>query len=403
MVKQWVREYTHLGISSPRESLILRQYRYDGMLKWGVFDIIGILPVLLQIAVMLFLVGLVDLLWTLHPVVASIVTVLTILTLAMALGTAFMPVFSTNCPYRSPFALFLVSLLTPLSLCCRHWIRFVFVGVPRYLTQNTQRANPSRSLSSAANFLWDYSRSVMKHASASWHVRDIHLVRGVERDLEHRSLLWAHKHIVNDDLLDCITPCIGDLDEAGRVRLAFEVVAQKSMCDVKHVLNYLRCDDTTASYIEPPAYWRPIWDDVHDYDRALLALPARGYVPIDDEREVVRQIHLLIQALSPSGDLPPIVHASQDIISLRDILLLIEALLDLKPATGQHVNRQYCTALLALIHDSPLREGLRFKALAVRCLYTFLQYREPEMNIEGVQGHVLSGSQSDVTGQVFMN
>ena len=105
LVKQWLRRYmSWTAVTRPRDSVALRQFRYDALSRWQVFRTIGTLPLLIQIAVILFLVGVVDLLWSLNTVVAAVVTIVITVSLSMAIGSAILPSFMPNCPYRSPVA-----------------------------------------------------------------------------------------------------------------------------------------------------------------------------------------------------------------------------------------------------------------------------------------------------------
>ena len=55
MVKQWL-DQLRVGLSgTSRDSARLRQYRLNGILKWQVGSIIVVLPILLQLALLLFL------------------------------------------------------------------------------------------------------------------------------------------------------------------------------------------------------------------------------------------------------------------------------------------------------------------------------------------------------------
>ncbi|OBZ67069.1 hypothetical protein A0H81_13051 [Grifola frondosa] len=77
LVKQWLNQYSHglIGTSHSRETARLRQYRYESLVKWRILAILTLLPLLLQIALALLLVGLVDLLWNIHHAVATAATV----------------------------------------------------------------------------------------------------------------------------------------------------------------------------------------------------------------------------------------------------------------------------------------------------------------------------------------
>ncbi len=99
-VKQWIYEAMVGGTS--RESARLRQYRFNGLLKWRVGTVVVALPILLQLASVLFLAGLLVLLWTLHTIVAAIASVLVGLVFTFVIGFTLLPVFKSDCSYRSP-------------------------------------------------------------------------------------------------------------------------------------------------------------------------------------------------------------------------------------------------------------------------------------------------------------
>ncbi|KAF8879163.1 hypothetical protein BD779DRAFT_1426160, partial [Infundibulicybe gibba] len=48
------------SLPHPKQYLALRQFRYDGFVQWGVVDIMGALPLLLELGVVLFFIGLID-------------------------------------------------------------------------------------------------------------------------------------------------------------------------------------------------------------------------------------------------------------------------------------------------------------------------------------------------------
>ncbi|RPD61486.1 hypothetical protein L227DRAFT_500242, partial [Lentinus tigrinus ALCF2SS1-6] len=107
-LKQWIYEATVGG--SSRESARLRQYRLHGLLRWRVGTIVVILPIMLQLASILFLGGLVLLLWTLHSTVATIASLLVGLLFTFFLTVTMLPVFRSDCSYRSPasFAIYVI-------------------------------------------------------------------------------------------------------------------------------------------------------------------------------------------------------------------------------------------------------------------------------------------------------
>jgi len=82
----------------------LRQYRYQGMQKYCVSEMIGLLPVLLYGALTLFAIGLVDFLWQLNQGIAIYVSLLCALVLIFHVGTTIIPCFTTRSPFRTPLS-----------------------------------------------------------------------------------------------------------------------------------------------------------------------------------------------------------------------------------------------------------------------------------------------------------
>ena len=104
IVKQWLHEVSSGLSGTSRETARLRQHRLNSLIKWKVGTIVLIPSVFLQIALVLFLSGLLILLWTIHETVAIVATVLVgALFLFFTVVTA-LPVFHWDCCYRSPQA-----------------------------------------------------------------------------------------------------------------------------------------------------------------------------------------------------------------------------------------------------------------------------------------------------------
>ncbi|PBK62393.1 hypothetical protein ARMSODRAFT_997255 [Armillaria solidipes] len=59
LVKQWLHHYVVLSSGTPCDRSFTRQFRYAGFQKWHVQVIIGLLPVLMHLALAIFLIGLV--------------------------------------------------------------------------------------------------------------------------------------------------------------------------------------------------------------------------------------------------------------------------------------------------------------------------------------------------------
>ncbi|KAK7037836.1 hypothetical protein VNI00_010797 [Paramarasmius palmivorus] len=78
LCKQWIREFQReTPTRTPAEALALRQLRRDSFYSWKVPAILAALPILLEIALLFFFVGILDLLWGLHriPFVVSLAAI----------------------------------------------------------------------------------------------------------------------------------------------------------------------------------------------------------------------------------------------------------------------------------------------------------------------------------------
>lgn len=102
LVKQWLREYLAIEYTAPQERLRARQYRKPGIEKWKVFEIAAILPMLLQLSLGLFFIGICFF-------TANIDERMGLTSIPLVSGWAFFfvatalaPAFSPRCPYKTP-------------------------------------------------------------------------------------------------------------------------------------------------------------------------------------------------------------------------------------------------------------------------------------------------------------
>jgi hypothetical protein len=139
LCKQWIREYQRDIAISNQEAFELRQLRKQSWEAWRVPDIISSTSPLLQLALLLFFAGVVDLLWSRvrATVVAAVITVTAGLSVSFIIVTIMLP-FSYDlfrvvlrdskfvewnnlfpCAYRSPLSRVLLSFSR--SMTYRHW------------------------------------------------------------------------------------------------------------------------------------------------------------------------------------------------------------------------------------------------------------------------------------------
>ncbi|KAK0441419.1 hypothetical protein EV421DRAFT_732294 [Armillaria borealis] len=102
LVKQWLHHYVALPSGTPRDRSFTRQFRYAGFQKWRVQVIIGLLPVLMHLALAIFLVGLVIFLQPLRQALSWIIFAGTVLVYTGYVVAAILPILFPQCPYRTP-------------------------------------------------------------------------------------------------------------------------------------------------------------------------------------------------------------------------------------------------------------------------------------------------------------
>jgi hypothetical protein len=218
LLKEWIREYMRwILISPPQIAVGLRQYRFEGLQRWKLRRVLGVLPGLLQLALLLFFCGLLDFLLQLHPIVAAVVGLVTVLFLTLALCTTVISVFSRSSPFRSPVSSILLrtrSLFRTLvaemhTLARRH---FKTVCIPsRTSTRHFDTAE-----------FWRHT---------SWEELDLRTVEGADRGREFpqirktevvariRAIHHLCANVTDVVLLDKVRPCLYE-PSSGRDSLA---------------------------------------------------------------------------------------------------------------------------------------------------------------------------------------
>ncbi|PVF96676.1 hypothetical protein CPB86DRAFT_859851, partial [Serendipita vermifera] len=102
---QWVAEYdaaVSRSGSSPEDRVKRRQFRYGGMEKWKMGDIIAALPVLLYCSLVLFFAGLTLWMWNVHTTVGGVILGCMVLGGAFYMVTTLMSVVFPSSPFRAP-------------------------------------------------------------------------------------------------------------------------------------------------------------------------------------------------------------------------------------------------------------------------------------------------------------
>ncbi|KAH9900018.1 hypothetical protein C8Q73DRAFT_787848 [Cubamyces lactineus] len=199
MVKQWLHE-AELGLyGTSREVARLRQFRHDSLLKWHVDTIVSTLPLLLQLASVLFFAGLLVLLWTLHRAVAITVSALVGILLAFTIATIVAPAFFKDCCYRSPQALSIV----------------LFKRAAQQLSKRALRAHKTSGLQTSLWYdLWcDLGRPFSSQRKGQdWTVIEREVLESSSDYYDQRVIEAADAQVLGDGFLDRVArPCIQTL------------------------------------------------------------------------------------------------------------------------------------------------------------------------------------------------
>lgn len=132
LTKQWLHQYMASTSGTPRDRSFIRQFRYDGYVKWGVPVIIGLLPVLMHIALGIFFFGLTIYLITQYIFFAYIVGSLSGITYIAYFISHLLSAIDSQCPYKTPLSGLLFPIFQRIyryihgklyNLCC-YMIRF---------------------------------------------------------------------------------------------------------------------------------------------------------------------------------------------------------------------------------------------------------------------------------------
>ncbi|TFK88754.1 hypothetical protein K466DRAFT_520245 [Polyporus arcularius HHB13444] len=119
MAKQWLTQYKSGVSGTERHTARLRQLRLNSLKRWRVEEIVGVVPVLLQLASGLFFAGLLVLLWNLNRTVAIVGSIFVGFLAVFSLSTIILPSIVMHCSYLSPPSRVLFELTRPCrrALC----------------------------------------------------------------------------------------------------------------------------------------------------------------------------------------------------------------------------------------------------------------------------------------------
>ena len=184
---QWLREFKRDAARSHKNTISIRQMRFEGLLAWKVPLILSLLPILLQFALVLFFAGVLELLWARNFTVAITISVASGIVMFILLATTVLPAlqyFSTTdlnlrvaqCPYKSPqsWAFYLLSFrIIQLYRLIITWSAKIIVifrrGIPA--TEEIELAREPVSNSNVG--LSQFGRLDAVHRDKDWNDYDI--------------------------------------------------------------------------------------------------------------------------------------------------------------------------------------------------------------------------------------
>ena len=257
MVKQWLNEY-RAGLSgSSRQTARLRQQRLNSLIKWRVASIVAILPVLLQIALALFLSGLLILLWGLNDVVAGVASALTAVLFIVTAASNLLPSLKRDCCYISPPAYWFFIVLFSVKRVWYHVRRTTWTGTDVLIRYACARILSSR-LSWSRRDRW-LSRLSRLHSSlwtedppsCLWRGWEIQHVSANSDSLDGDIVTMAYTTTLNPVHLDNASPCLSTLSLREVLRCSMAIHEET----VRHWTN----DTRSIGYAMPKHFWSEVW------------------------------------------------------------------------------------------------------------------------------------------------
>ncbi|KAL1945558.1 hypothetical protein VTO73DRAFT_2409 [Trametes versicolor] len=231
MVKQWLNEYSSGASGTSRPVARVRQYRLNNLRTWRVEDIIGAIPILLQLALALFLSGMLILLWTLHDTVAAIASTLVGLLAVFTVVTTLLPLFNHKCSYLTPQIRAVNAAWQPkrISYCAcssiSAWCHAIsgFLATTRLASYHTLSSfDPRLHRYLTRLLLWSIQAMFcyLEHAvktperwrerKQTWQGRERSTINNLASGLDIQTLVEAYNTTLSPDALSAASVCLMD-------------------------------------------------------------------------------------------------------------------------------------------------------------------------------------------------
>ncbi|KAI4521897.1 hypothetical protein K525DRAFT_269411 [Schizophyllum commune Loenen D] len=203
LIKQWLLAYRSNVSGTPKHQALARQFRLVGVERWNVPLIVGLLPMLLHIALLLFFVGLALYVFTFDSAIACVVVALAVAVYALYVVANVLPMLDSQCPYK-----------TPLS-------QFGYIGLRYLLDKVLRRAAlgdlPDPSTSSPRARLWvgflmtHLTRMFALSTARTPRDRESFAIARNENLLQIECLLWVHATSSNPSAISIAVQAISGL------------------------------------------------------------------------------------------------------------------------------------------------------------------------------------------------
>jgi WD40 repeat protein len=207
-VKQWVRMYMKWTEVTPLQTaMALRQYRYNGLQRWGLPAALAIMPGILQLALALFLVGLVEFLLPIHHTVGVVTSVVVYGFLGIAAILTLLPLIWRASPFKTPVIEAVLPIIYKTTRPC-------IVLIQRIILWYWRRISFDKQIMSYSIYLESLVQNIKKSPVLGfWKRLDVYQVKNSEESLSEPLSVSAIGHLYsstpNETILSKILPCLG--------------------------------------------------------------------------------------------------------------------------------------------------------------------------------------------------
>ncbi|KAI0074299.1 hypothetical protein K474DRAFT_72831 [Panus rudis PR-1116 ss-1] len=204
IVKGWFREYLSATENVPAKEYC---YRHYGLIKYYVYEMADNLPLLLQVALVLFCAGLILFIHSLNDVVGWVCTALIVVSVAIYVSSIAISIFDPHCPFKVPY---LLHVYKHLIFACIFVAR-VFRVLSRYLYDLYKRVIGTSTEPVTVQIpQW---RELYEGVEKGSRVYQQHLgVALTYPGMDGPSLVAAYTTLMNTEFLPYIADCIRTFD-----------------------------------------------------------------------------------------------------------------------------------------------------------------------------------------------